>query len=74
MQTRELESVYELGDVYDTIDACDELEMHLGKLKRMHVLGQEEWEHTRSELEAIRSQVSTHLSDAALLPKGPRLT
>jgi hypothetical protein len=73
MQTRNLDSYYELGDVYETIDTCDELEMQLARLKRRKLLDQDEWEQSRTEVEAIRSQLETRVQEASMMPKGPRL-
>jgi hypothetical protein len=73
MQTRSLDSYYELGDVYETIDTCDELEMQLGRLKRRRLLNEDEWEQSKTEVEAIRSQLESRVQEASLAPKGPRL-
>lgn len=73
MQRADMEHIYEFGDIYETIDTCDELEMQLSRLKRRHVLDEEQWRETRSGVEAIRSQLAEHISESALQPKAPRL-
>lgn len=73
MQMRTLDTYYELGDVYETIDTCDELEMQLGRLKRRKVLNEDEWAQSKTEIDAIRAQLESHVQEAAMTPKGPRL-
>lgn len=73
MQRAELEYIYEFGEVYETIDTCDELEMQLSRLKRRHILNDEEWTETRNGVEAIRAQIAERIPESALQPRAPRL-
>ena len=66
----ELERIYEYGDVYETIDTCDELEMQLSRLKRRRILNEEEWLATRNRVEAIRSQLADHVAEPASPSQG----
>lgn len=73
MQTRQLSDIYEHGDVYETIDTCNELEVQLSRLKRQRVLDEEEWLESKREVATIRERLEDIIGDAALKPRGPRL-
>ncbi|MBV9282888.1 MAG: hypothetical protein JOZ41_22670 [Chloroflexi bacterium] len=73
MSVNRLDHFYTYGEVYDTLEACDELELHLGRLRRQRTLTETEWERTRKSLETIRAEVEGHIRSADLQPRGPRL-
>lgn len=68
-----LDQFYTFGDVYETLDACDQLEMMLGRLRRTHFLSDEAWLQDKHSVAAIRAQVEGYISSTNLMPKGPRL-
>jgi hypothetical protein len=57
----QVDHFYTFGDVYEALDACRELEMLLGRLKRQRLLSEDEWAASRENLAAIRARVETHL-------------
>lgn len=61
MQPGRLEHIYEFGDVYETIDTCDELQMRLSRLKRQGVIDHAEWLETKSGIEAIRLRLEGYI-------------
>lgn len=55
---------YDYGEVYETLDACDELEMHLSRLKRQKVLDEEEWLRGKQDISEIRAPLERRLEYA----------
>jgi hypothetical protein len=64
---------YSFGDIYQTIEACDELETLLGRLKRQHLLEEPQWAANRQHLADIRQTLEDRINSAALVPKASRL-
>jgi hypothetical protein len=71
--TAQLDHYFQFGDVYDALEACDDLANRLARLKRTHVLSESEWATTEGELTDIRGRLERHMAGSALTPKGPRL-
>jgi hypothetical protein len=69
----ELDHFYKYGDVYHALEACDQLEAMLGRLKREHLLPTEEVAESRDELAHIRERLEGRIDNSAFVPKGPRL-
>jgi hypothetical protein len=61
------------GEVYATLDACDQVQLLLGRLRREQLLGEEEYQGSRQQIAEIRASVERYITQSALLPKGPRL-
>jgi len=61
------------GEVHQTLDACDQLQSLLGRLRREQLLGEEEYRESRQQVAEIRASVESYIAQSALLPKGPRL-
>lgn len=49
------------GDVYEALDACDQLEMLLGRLRRQGILGEVEWAQSKGDLSEVRLRLERHL-------------
>jgi hypothetical protein len=70
---QELEHYYKFGDMYQALEACDQLEVMLARLKRQQLLPNSQCEESRNELAHIRERLENHISSASLMPKGPNL-
>jgi len=57
MTAASLEAIYTYGDVYETIDACDQLDVLLGRLKRQHLLDDRECMRSKEKVAEIRSRL-----------------
>lgn len=68
-----LEHFYTFGDVYETLEACDQLEILLGRLRRQQLLDDEAWARCKEQVGDLRSCVEGLMSKSNLSPKGPRL-
>ena len=64
MSVASIEQLYTHSDVYDTLDACGELETLLGRLRRQHLLTDAEWMESRQDLAQIKARLQGRL-DAA---------
>lgn len=73
MEQRNLDQYYLFGDVFETVDACDELETLLGRLKRQRLIDDDEWRETKQNVANIRARLEAHINGSALTPKAPRL-
>ena len=51
----QLDHYYLFGDVYATLDTCDELEMLLNRLQRLQLVGDQDWTDSRHHLTGIRA-------------------
>lgn len=61
MSVANLDHFYTFGDVYETLDACDQLELLLGRLRRQGLLTESEWQQSRQEIVEIRGRLESHL-------------
>lgn len=61
--TDRLDHYYVYGDVYETLDACDNLELLLGRLRRQHLLSDQESDRTKRSIAEIRARLEAHLRD-----------
>lgn len=59
-----LDHFYTFGDIYETLDTCDELEMQLSRLKRQQLLTDEGWRQSKDNIAEIRERLQRFLSDA----------
>ena len=50
----QLDRFHRLGDVYDTLEACEQLQHLLGRLRRQHLLGEQDWMRSGQWLSEIR--------------------
>jgi hypothetical protein len=55
---------YDYGEVYETLETCDELELHLSRLKRKRILNEEEWLQSKREISEIRAPLERRLQYA----------
>lgn len=53
---------YDYGDIYQTIDACDELETQLARLKRQHFLTEREWSESKQAIDTVRDRLQSHVN------------
>jgi hypothetical protein len=63
MTAANLDHFYEYGDVYETLEACDQLDMLLGRLRRQRMLSDAEWIQSKSQVADIRARIEHHLED-----------
>lgn len=61
------------GDVYDAIEACEQLDILLGRLKRQRLVPDEHCSEGREQVQTIRQRLLEHIHSHDLVPKGPRL-
>lgn len=61
----DLDHFYQFGEVHETLDACDQLDMMLGRLKRRHILSEETWRSSKRHLTEIRSRIEERASSAS---------
>jgi hypothetical protein len=64
---------YTYGDVYETLEACDQLDMLLGRLRRQQLLSAGELMDSRRELASVRARVEHHMAESAVMPKFPQI-
>lgn len=64
MVAQPLSHYYTHGDVYEALEACLELEMLLGRLRRQQLLEDDAWRRMRESLDEIRCQVERRLPAA----------
>lgn len=62
MSVARLDHFYTYSDVYETVDACDQLELLLGRLRRQGLLSEQEWMQSRRDVAEIRSRLDAHLN------------
>lgn len=74
MNAAHLDEFYTFGDVYETLEACDELDTLLGRLRRQRLLSEQECTQSKQRVSDIRSQLEDYLNRARLLPRSPRLS
>ena len=60
----DLQHFYAFGDLYETLDACQELEMLLARLKRQRLLSDGEYSLSKANVEEIRTQLESYLNAA----------
>jgi hypothetical protein len=63
MEPQPLDHYYTFGDLYETLDACDQLELLLGRLKRQRLIGDPEWVQSRQNIAAVRRRLEARLSN-----------
>jgi hypothetical protein len=64
MGALQLDHYYTFGDVYETLDACDQLELLLGRLKRQRLINESEWVQSRQNIADIRERLEVRLPKA----------
>jgi NAD(P)-dependent dehydrogenase (short-subunit alcohol dehydrogenase family) len=67
MSTTNLDCFYIFGDVYETLDTCQELEQLLGRLRRQNLLNEQDWSHSKRSIVEIRSQFERRILAASYL-------
>ena len=55
----QLDHFYTYGDVYEALDACQELETLLGRLKRQHFIDDQVWRRSGQWLAEVRQSLDT---------------
>ena len=65
MSVARYDHFYTFGDVYETVDACDQLELMLGRLRRQRLLSEAEWLQLRDYVAKIRAQLEARLETPA---------
>jgi CRP/FNR family cyclic AMP-dependent transcriptional regulator len=63
-QPLELDHLYAYGEVYDTLDVCDQVLQALSRLKRHGVLSPDDWTMSEQYIDAIRMRLEDRLNDA----------
>ncbi|MBV9281940.1 MAG: hypothetical protein JOZ41_17820 [Chloroflexi bacterium] len=63
MSVARVDHLYTYGDLYETVDACDQLELLLGRLRRQRLLGEQDWLRNRNRVLEIRSELEERLRD-----------
>jgi hypothetical protein len=58
---RWLDHFAEYGDVYDAMDACDDLEMKLSRLKRLKLMTEEEFLASRESVNEVKNLVERRI-------------
>ena len=58
----QLDHFYVHGDVYATLDTCDELELLLNRLQRLQLVETHEWTDSKQHLTKIRSSLEAILA------------
>ena len=66
MSVARLDHFYTFGDVYETLDACDQLELLLGRLLRQRLMTEGEWVQLRDHVATIRAQLEARLTKVAV--------
>ena len=61
MSVARLDHFYRFGDVYETVDACDQLEILLARLRRQNLLSDQEWVESRKNVAEIRARLEARL-------------
>ena len=51
------------GDVYETLDACQQIDLLLGRLRRQHLLDDQSWIATRAHVAEVRKSLETMLKN-----------
>lgn len=64
---------FTFGDVYETMEACNRLDVLLARLKRQQLLPDDECAESRQKVATIRERLEAKLNSSSLTPKGPRL-
>jgi hypothetical protein len=54
---------YIFGELYDTVGACDQLELSLGTLKRRGLLSEQAWQDDCRQVVAIRNHLESLLQE-----------
>ena len=62
-QPLELDHLYAFGEVYDTLDVCDQVTQALSRLKRHGLLSAEDWAMSKEYVDAIRIKLEDRLND-----------
>jgi hypothetical protein len=57
LNTPDTDHYVTFGDAYEALEACEDLAVILGRLKRQAMLGDSAWSHCKQELSAIESSV-----------------
>lgn len=74
MDAHDMDHYYTFGEVYETMDACDQLDRMLGRLRRQDLISGEAAAECRRNLATIRGHVESHIASANLVPKGGHLS
>jgi hypothetical protein len=56
-----MDHFYTYGDVYEALDACDQLELLLGRLKRQRLISETDWLDSRQRIAEIRARLESRL-------------
>ncbi len=64
MTAANIDHFYTFGDVYEAVDACDQLELLLGRLKRQCLLSEQEWLESRHNVAEIRSRLEKQVGSS----------
>jgi hypothetical protein len=59
----DLDHSTENGDVYDAVEACDDLTQKLSRLRRLHVMTEGDYLASRDIVDEVRHIVETHLDE-----------
>lgn len=63
-QPMELDHLYAYGEVYDTLDVCDQVIQALSRLKRHGLLSADDWTMSEQYIDTIRMRLEDRLHDA----------
>jgi hypothetical protein len=52
------------GDVYETLDACQQIDLLLSRLKRQSLLDDQSWIATRAHIDEVRKSLEAALRNS----------
>lgn len=58
---QDLDRLFETGDVLDSLEACDQLELLLSRLHRKATLSDEEWMQCRRQVDEVERFLESRL-------------
>jgi hypothetical protein len=64
---------YTFGDLYETLEACSQLDMLLSRVRRQKLMRDEDVTAGKQSIEGIRAMVESYLNSSNLVPRGPSL-
>jgi hypothetical protein len=57
------DNYFVFGDVYETLDACQQLDLLLNRLRRQSLLEERDWKATRAHIAEVRKSLESMLQD-----------
>ncbi|HEX6507931.1 MAG TPA: hypothetical protein VF221_09890 [Chloroflexota bacterium] len=57
------DNYFTFGDVYETLDTCQQLDLLLNRLRRQSLLEERDWMSTRAHIAEVRKSLESMLQD-----------